>query len=108
MRVSVWNHGTDAGRLRFSGWPPPTATKTMMKTQYLSLSGVAAIALICTTQAFAQTAPDQTPPPGTSSQDNGLYGSEVNPPQYSSPAEKQKTQELNSQAVGGTAQSPAT
>ncbi len=79
-----------------------------MKTQSFAFGGVAAIALFCAAPVFAQTAPDQTPPPGTSSQDKGAYGSEVNPPQYSSPAEKQKTQELNAQSVHGTPQSPAT
>jgi cytoskeletal protein RodZ len=78
-----------------------------MKTQSLAFGGVAAIALFCAAPVFAQTAPDQTPPPGTSSQDNGAYGSQVNPPQHSSQAEKQKTQELNSQSVDGTTQSPA-
>ena len=36
------------------------------------------------------------------------YGqSDTNPPQYSSPAEKAQTQQLNSQGVNGTTQSPA-
>jgi hypothetical protein len=78
-----------------------------MKTQCLAFGGVAAIALFCAAPVFAQTAPDQTPPPGTSSQDSGAYGSQVNPPQHSSRAEKQKTQELNLQSVRGTPQSPA-
>jgi hypothetical protein len=78
-----------------------------MKTQDFAFGVVATIVLFCAAPAFAQTAPDQTPPPGTSSRDNGAYGSEVNPPQHSSAAEKQKTQELNAQAVQGSAQSPA-
>jgi hypothetical protein len=83
-----------------------------MKTKNLALGGAAIIALaglmsFMPAPLFAQTAPDQTPPPGTSSQDNGLYGSQVNPPQVSSPAEKQETRKLNSQAVDGTTQSPA-
>ena len=78
-----------------------------MKTQSFAFGGVAAIALSFATPVFAQSAPDQTPPPGTSSQDNGAYGSQVNPPQHSSPAEKQKTQELNAQSIQGTPQSPA-
>lgn len=78
-----------------------------MKTKNLALSGVAAVALMFAAPAFAQTAPDQTPPPGTSSQDGGAYGSQVNPPQYSSPAEKQETNHLNAQGVDGTTQSPA-
>lgn len=43
----------------------------------------------------------------TSSQDNGAYGSQVNPPQYSTPAEKQQTKQLNDQAAQGTTASPA-
>jgi hypothetical protein len=78
-----------------------------MKTQSFAFGGVAAIVLFCAAPAFAQTAPDQTPPPGTSAQDNGAYGSQVNPPQHSSPAEKQTTQELNAQSVHGVAQPPA-
>jgi hypothetical protein len=71
-----------------------------------NLAGFATIALVAAVPAFAQMSPAQTPPPGTSSQDNGLYGSQVNPPQVSSPAEKQETQQLNAQAIDGTTQSP--
>jgi hypothetical protein len=74
-----------------------------MKTKNLALSGVAALALLVAVPGFAQVAP----PPGTSSQDNGLYGSQVNPPQVSSPAEKKETNQLNAQGVDGTTQSPA-
>ena len=78
-----------------------------MKTQSFAFGAVATIVVFCAAPALAQTAPDQTPPPGTSAQDNGVYGSQVNPPQHSSPAEKQTTQELNAQSVHGVSQPPA-
>jgi hypothetical protein len=86
-----------------------------MNTRKLALGGVAALALaLSASQLMAQTAqpssaaPDATSSmPGTSSQDGGLYGSQVHSPQYSSPAAKQKTKELNEQGVDGTTVSPA-
>jgi hypothetical protein len=73
-----------------------------MKTKTLALGGGAIIALagiisFMPTPILAQT----------SSQDNGLYGSQKNQPQYSSPAEKQQTRALNLDAISGTNQSPA-
>jgi hypothetical protein len=88
-----------------------------MNTRKLALGGVAALALaLAASPMLAQTAqsPASAPAPqatssmpGTSSQDNGLYGSQVNSPQYSSPAAKQKTKQLNQQGVDGTTASPA-
>lgn len=37
----------------------------------------------------------------------GTYGSDTNPPQYSTPAEQEQTRQLNQQAVSGTTRSPA-
>jgi hypothetical protein len=78
-----------------------------MNRKTLPLGGAATLALLLTVPALAQTSPGVAPPPGTSAQDGGLYGSQVNPPQVSSPAEKQETRQLNAQAVDGTAQPPA-
>ena len=89
-----------------------------MNTRKFALGGVAALALaFSASQLVAQTTP-ATPPsnpapnatssmPGTPPQDGGLYGSQVNSPQYSSPAAKEKTKELNQQGVSGTTASPA-
>lgn len=77
------------------------------------LGSVAAIALTgaLSLSAVAQStsAPQQQPQPTVpnSSQDGGAYGSQVNPPQYSTPAEKQDTRALNDKAAGGTTTSPA-
>jgi len=73
-----------------------------MKTKRLALGGAATLALACMVSFM--------PVPGfaqTSSQDNGAYGSQHNPPQYSSPAEKQQTRALNENSTSGTTQSPA-
>ena len=90
-----------------------------MNTRNLALSGVAALALaLSAAQLSAQTTQQTTPSnapapqatssmPGTSSQDGGLYGSQVNSPQYSSPAAVQETKQLNQQGVDGTTASPA-
>jgi hypothetical protein len=89
-----------------------------MNTRKFALGGVAALALALSASTLsaqtAQTAqPSNAAPnatssmPGTSSQDNGLYGSQVNSPQYSSPAAKQETKQLNQQGVTGTTASPA-
>jgi hypothetical protein len=58
-------------------------------------------------QGYAQQQPATQPTQPNSSQDGGLYGSQVNPPQYSTPAEKQETRSLNDQSVDGTTASPA-
>jgi hypothetical protein len=79
------------------------------------LSSVAAIALTgaLSLGAVAQStsAPQQQPQPQptmpNSSQDGGAYGSQVNSPQYSTPAEKQETRSLNDKASQGTTASPA-
>jgi hypothetical protein len=73
-----------------------------MKTKNLALGGAAILALaalvsLLPVPTFAQT----------SSQDHGLYGSQFNQPQVSSPAERQQTRALNLRAAGGTTQSPA-
>jgi hypothetical protein len=88
-----------------------------MNTRKFALGGVAALALaLSASQLAAQTAqPSSAAPapnatssmPGTSSQDGGLYGSQVHSPQYSSPAAVQKTKQLNEQGVNGTTVSPA-
>ena len=86
-----------------------------MNTRKLALGGVAALALAFTaspmlaqsTQTPAQASQATSSMPGTSSQDGGLYGSQVNSPQYSSPAAKQETKDLNQQGVDGTTASPA-
>jgi hypothetical protein len=88
-----------------------------MNTRNFALGGVAALALaFSASQLAAQTAqPSSDAPapqatssmPGTSSQDGGLYGSQVHSPQYSSPAAVQKTKQLNEQGVNGTTVSPA-
>lgn len=43
----------------------------------------------------------------SAAQTYGTYGSNTNPPQYSTPEEQQQTRQLNEQAVDGTTQSPA-
>ncbi len=90
-----------------------------MNTRKFALGGVAALALALSTASLLaqteQTSPPPSPPaalappssPPNSSQDSGLYGSQVNPPQYSSPAAKQETKQLNKQGVDGTPVSPA-
>ena len=84
-----------------------------MNTKKLALGGVAALALALAAspmlaQTSAQPAPQATSSmPGTSSQDGGLYGSQVNSPQVSSPSAKAETQKLNEQSIDGTTASPA-
>jgi hypothetical protein len=87
-----------------------------MNSRKLALGGVAALALAFSASTLlAQSTPQSSQPapnatssmPGTSSQDGGLYGSQVNSPQYSSPAAKQETKDLNEQGVNGTTASPA-
>lgn len=62
-----------------------------MKTNSICLSGVATAALL---SGFIATTP-------------ALAQYDGNPPQYSSPAERAQTQQLNEQNIGGTTQSPA-
>jgi hypothetical protein len=68
-----------------------------MKLRDLALGGAAAILLLVGTPVLAQTAPSN----------GGLHGWQGNPPQVSSPAEKEETRKLNLQAVNGTTESPA-
>src|ERR1700733_12970872 len=77
-------------------------------TGALSLASTPGFAQTSTTQQQAQPAqPGSEATQPTSSQDGGLYGSQVNPPQYSTPAEKQQTKQLNDQSVTGTTTPPA-
>jgi len=73
-----------------------------MKTRHFALGGAATIALagmisVMPTASFAQTA----------SRDTNVRGSHQSQPQVSSPAEQQRTRELNLKAAGGTSQTPA-
>jgi len=73
-----------------------------MKTTNLALGGAAIIALAGIISFVPTSLLTQT-----SSQDNGLYGSQKNQPQVSSPAEQAQTRALNLKYGDGTTQSPA-
>jgi hypothetical protein len=80
-----------------------------MNTRKLALGGVAALALALAAsqhvgaETSAQPAPQATSSmPGTSSQDGGLYGSQVNSPQvFFAGGEVAETKKLNEQASTG-------